>query len=60
MTVLKHILGGLLQHVVSVPSGDGYESNSLGVVTNLLNEVGNFLYNFVETILRPLIMRTSH
>ena len=55
-----HSLAGLLQHVVTMPARNRDERNCLRVVTNLLNEVGNFLYNFVETILRPLIMRTSH
>ena len=50
----KGSLGGLLQHVVSVPSGDGDEGNSLWVVSDLLNEVGGFLDDFVETLLTPL------
>ena len=47
-------LGRLLQHVVSVPSGDGNEGDGLGVVSDLLNEVGGFLDNFIETLLAPL------
>lgn len=47
-------VGGLLQHVVSVPSGDGYESNLLGVETDLLDKVGGFLYDFLVTSLGPL------
>ena len=50
----RHVLGGLLQHVVSVPARDGHEGDSLGVVTNLLDEGGGFLDNFVETIFAPL------
>ena len=50
----NNLLGGLLQHIVSVPSGDGDEGDGLGVVSNLLDEVGGFLDNFVETLLTPL------
>lgn len=49
-----HLLGGLLQHVVTVPAGDGDESDGLGVVTDLLDEGGRLLDNFVETVLAPL------
>merc|ERR1719348_930015 len=42
-----HLLAGL-QHVVSVPSGDGDEGNSGGVVANLLDESRNFLLDFLE------------
>jgi len=49
-----NLLGGLLQHVVSVPPGDGDEGDALGVVSNLFDEVGGFLDNFVETLLAPL------
>lgn len=49
-----HVDGGL-QHVVSVPSGDGDESDGLGVVSDLLDEAGNFLDDFVETVLGPLV-----
>lgn len=51
---VNNVLGGLLQHVVTVPAGDGHEGNSLGVVADLLDEVGGLLDDFVETILRPL------
>ena len=47
-------LGGLLQHVVSVPPGNGNEGDGFGVVSNLFDEVGGFLDNFVETVLAPL------
>ena len=50
----KNSLGGLLQHIISVPSRDGDEGNGLGVVTNLFDEVGGFLDDFVETLLAPL------
>ena len=49
--VPSHVAGGR-QHVVSVPSGDGDEGNSGGVVTDLLDESGNFLLDFLETGLR--------
>ena len=45
---------GLLQHVVTVPARDGDEGDSLGVVTDLLDEGGGFLDDFVETVLGPL------
>ena len=47
-------LGGLLQHVVSMPARNWDEGNSFGVVTNLLDKVGGFLDNFMETVLAPL------
>ena len=42
-----HVLGSL-DHVVSVPSGDGDEGNSDGVVADLLDEVGHLLLNLVK------------
>jgi hypothetical protein len=53
-TLVPWAVGGWLNHIVTVPTGDRNESNSLRVVTNLLDEVGGLLDNFVETILRPL------
>jgi hypothetical protein len=47
-------VGGGLKHVVTVEAGDGDEGNGLGVVADLLDEVGGFLDNFVVTILGPL------
>ena len=47
-------VGGDVNHVVAVESGDGDESNSLGVVSDLLDEVGSLLDDFLETSLRPL------
>ena len=47
-------LGGLLQHVVAVPARDGHESDGLRVVTDLLDEGGRLLDDFVETVLAPL------
>lgn len=37
-----------------MPSGDGDEGDGLGVVTDLLDEGGGLLDDFVETILGPL------
>merc|ERR1719331_2738515 len=42
-----HVLGGL-DHVVSVPSRDGDEGNSGGVVANLLDEAGDLLADLLE------------
>merc|ERR1719347_2329490 len=43
-----HLLG-LLQHVVSVPSGDGAENDFLGVVPDLLDVTLDFFTDFQET-----------
>ena len=48
------VLGGLLEHVVAVPAGDGDERNRLGVVADLLDEGGRLLDDFVEAVLGPL------
>ena len=42
-----HVLGGL-DHVVSVPSGDGDEGNSHRVVADLLDEVLDLLLDFLK------------
>jgi hypothetical protein len=47
-------VGGLLQHVVTVEAGDGDERNLLGVVANLLDEVGGLLDDLLVTGLGPL------
>jgi hypothetical protein len=47
-------VGGFLQHVVSVPSGDGDEGNGLGVVSDLLDETGSLLDDFVVSVFGPL------
>ena len=44
----------LTKHVVSVPSRDGNKRDSLGVVSDLLDETGNLLDDFVESGLGPL------
>merc|ERR1719282_792878 len=45
--VPRHVGGGF-QHVVSVPSGDGDEGNGSGIVADLLDEVLDFLDDFIE------------
>lgn len=47
-------VGGGLNHVVTVPSGNGDEGDSLGVVTDLLDEVGGLLADLKVSVLRPL------
>ena len=44
-------LGTGLQHVVTVPSGDWHEGNCVWVVTDLLDVGGNFLLDFLESVL---------
>lgn len=51
--VPRHV-GGLLNHVVSVPSGDGDEGNTLGVESDLLDESGCLLDDFVVSGLGEL------
>jgi hypothetical protein len=48
--VPSHV-GGRREHVVSVPSGDGDKGDGGGVVTDLLDVVGDFLLDFLETAL---------
>jgi hypothetical protein len=47
-------LARFLQHVVTMPAGDGYKRDSLGVVANLFDERRCLLHDFVEAILTPL------
>lgn len=47
-------VGGRLKHVVTVETGDGDEGDGLGVVADLLDEVGGLLDNLVVTLLGPL------
>jgi hypothetical protein len=47
-------VGRLLEHVVSVPSGDGDEGDRLGVKSDLLDEVGGLLDDLLVTGLRVL------
>lgn len=50
----QHSLGGLLNHVVSVPSRDGDKGNSLGVVSDLLDEARSLLDDLLESSLGVL------
>lgn len=47
-------VGGGSNHVVTLETRDGNERNGLGVVSDLLDEVGDFLDNFVVTGLGPV------
>jgi len=47
-------VGGNVDHVVTVEAGDRDEWDVLGVIADLLNEVGCLLDDLVETILGPL------
>jgi len=50
----EYELGRFLQHVVTMPAGDGHKCNSLGVVADLFDERRSLLHNFVEAIFTPL------
>ena len=47
-------LSGLLQHVITMPTRDGHEGNSLGIVSDLFDKGRSFLDDFVESVLTPL------
>ena len=47
-------VGGVVDHVVAVEARDGNEGDSLGVVSDLLDEVGCLLDDLLETGLGPL------
>jgi len=53
-TLVPRAVGRDVDHVVAVEPGDGDERNGLGVVADLLDEVGSLLDDFVETFLGPL------
>jgi len=53
-TLVPWAVGGDIDHVVTVESGDWDEGNSLWVVSDLLDEVGGLLDDFLVTSLRPL------
>lgn len=53
-TLVPGAVGGGLKHVVTVETGDGDEGNGLGVVADLLDEVGGLLDNLVVTVLAPV------
>jgi hypothetical protein len=46
-------VGGLVDHVVAVEARDGDKRHGLGVVANLLDEVGGLLDDFLESLLGP-------
>lgn len=47
-------VGGVVDHVVTVETGDGHEGNVLGVVSDLLDEVGGLLDDLLVAVLGPL------
>ena len=47
-------VGGLIDHVIAVETRDRNERNGLGVVANLLDEVGRFLNDLIVTVAGPL------
>ena len=53
-------VGGSLEHVVSVPSGNGDEGNSVRVVSDLLQESGHLLLDFLISVLRVLGLSAVH
>ena len=53
-TLVPRAVGGDVDHVVTVEAGDRDESNGLGVVADLLDEVGSLLDDLVVAILGPL------
>jgi hypothetical protein len=53
-TLVPGAVGGVVDHVVAVEAGDGDEGNVLGVVADLLDEVGGLLDDLLETGLGPL------
>jgi hypothetical protein len=53
-TLVPGAVGGVVDHVVTVESGDGDEGDSLGVVSDLLDEVGSLLDDLLVTGLGPL------
>jgi len=53
-TLVPWAVAGNVDHVVTVESGDGNESDGLWVVSDLLDERGSLLDDFLETGLGPL------
>lgn len=47
-------VGGSLEHVVTVPSRNGDEGDGIGLVADLLQEIGDFLLDFVVSLLREV------
>jgi len=50
-TLVPTEVGGSLDHVISVPSGNGDEGDGISVVTNLLQVGGKFLLDFLVSFL---------
>lgn len=53
-TLVPWAVAGVVDHVVTVETGDWHEWDVLWVVTNLLDEGGCLLNDFVESLLGPL------
>jgi hypothetical protein len=53
-TLVPGAVGGNVDHVVTVETGDGDEGDVLGVVADLLDETGGLLDDLLETGLGPL------
>jgi len=53
-TLVPWAVGGVVDHVITIKTRDWDEWNMLWVVADLLDEVGSFLDDFVETSLGPL------
>jgi hypothetical protein len=53
-TLVPGAVAGNVDHVVAVEAGDGDEGNVLGVVADLLDEVGCLLDDLLVTVLGPL------
>lgn len=51
-TLVPGSVGRSLHHVVSNPSGNGDEGNGFGLVADFLQEIGDFLLDFVVSVLR--------
>ena len=52
-TLVPWAVGGVVNHVVTVETRNGHEWDRLGVVSDLLDEVGRLLDDFVVTVLGP-------
>ena len=53
-TLVPWAVGRLVDHVITIEAGNRNERNSLGVVADLLNEIGGFLDDLVVTVTGPL------
>jgi hypothetical protein len=53
-TLVPGAVGGVVDHVVTVETRDGHEGNVLGVVADLLDEVGGLFDDLHEAVLGPL------